>query len=240
MEARWSGKVKLRSCDGVPGNCTLFSGTTKLVEEDKSLRGNTVLYYESRFPILYLQDRPVSWMEELETWCREKNAQEESTDSVWLEDPACKQNKNGLYEYTATLAVRYVRLAPAQEQPEPLFTIDGKRFAVEVMSLTREFELAGNTAVTLDGTRHRDILGSYCHYEMTIQSRNDRQALEEFWEAVSAPRESLLCRFPYGQQWLEQKMFVEGGSQKLLDARNGNRWDAITLRFVGSVPRVAA
>lgn len=124
---------------------------------------------------------------------------------------------------------------------EPLFTIDGESFDVEVVSLRREFALnqAHPAAMTLDGSFHRELTGSYCHYRLTVRTRRDPGELERFWEAVSAPKETLTCTFPYGDGWLTQQMFVESGTQELTDAVGANRWDAITLRFVGAKPRVS-
>lgn len=125
---------------------------------------------------------------------------------------------------------------------EPIFTIDGQPFELDVVSLTREFSItqAAPNCVTMDGTWHREPLGSLCHYQITLRCRDNQEELERFWEVISQPKESILCCFPYGQQTLTQRMYVESGSQKLLDMRGENRWDSITVRFLGLEPRVRA
>ena len=124
---------------------------------------------------------------------------------------------------------------------EPLFYIDEESFDVAVTALQREFELrqTGQAYMTLDGVCHREVLGSYCHYKMTVAVRRDEGELERFWEKITQPTESVLCTFPYGQQTLTQEMYLESGSQDLLDASEGNRWGSITLRFWGKTPRVS-
>ena len=123
---------------------------------------------------------------------------------------------------------------------EPLFTIDGQSFDVDVVSLQREFSLAEAhpAAMTLDGSFHRELTGSYCNYQLTVRTRRDPRELERFWEAVSAPKETITCTFPYGDGVLTQQMFVQSGTQALTGAVGTNRWDSITLRFVGAKPRV--
>ena len=122
-----------------------------------------------------------------------------------------------------------------------LFYIDGESFGVEVTALQREFAIlqATEPCVTMDGICHREPLGSYCHYTMTVRACQDPAELERFWEKVSQPVESLECSFPYGQQMLTQQMYIETGSQALLDANQGNQWGSITLRFRGKAPRVS-
>lgn len=123
---------------------------------------------------------------------------------------------------------------------EPLFTIDGEAFGVEVTALSREMEIvtATDDCTTLDGVCHRDILGTYCHYTMTVCCRKDPEELERFWQTIIQPVESLSCSFPYGQQMLTQKMHIRSAIQKLTDATRGNRWDSITVRFLGTEPLV--
>ena len=123
---------------------------------------------------------------------------------------------------------------------QPLFYIDGEGFRVQVTQLQREFEIrqASDPCTTLDGTCHREPLGSFCHYLMTVAAWSDQGELERFWEKICQPVESFLCSFPYGDGQLTQQMYVESGSQKLLEAAQGNRWGSITLRFRGKTPRV--
>ena len=125
---------------------------------------------------------------------------------------------------------------------DELFLLDGESYYLEVLSLTREFEIRqqNEPCHTLDGACHRQLLGTYCHYTMTVRSRGDQAELERFWNAVSRPVSYIECTFPYGQDTLTQKMYVESGSQGLLDATAGNLWDTITIRFRGLQPQVAA
>jgi len=125
---------------------------------------------------------------------------------------------------------------------EPLFTIDDEIFYVDVTDLSRELEIitGAEDCMTLDGVCHRDVLGTYCHYTMTVRCWHDPLELERFLTAITRPVDSLLCRFPYGQETLTQKMHIQSVKQKLTDARGGNRWDSITVRFLGTEPLVTA
>ena len=123
---------------------------------------------------------------------------------------------------------------------EPLFWIDGESFGVQVTALQREFAIlqATEPCVTMDGICHREPLGSYCHYKMTVAAHRDPGELERFWEKVSQPNVCILCSFPYGDGFLTQEMFVEAGIQALPDTRGENRWDKVTVRFRGKTPQV--
>ena len=126
---------------------------------------------------------------------------------------------------------------------EHVFTLDGEHFLVDVVALQREFALAeGQTScITLDGQHHRQVKGTYYNFTMTVRGRPGQEGeLERFWKKISAPAERILCSFPYGQQVLTQQMYVQEGSQALLDCREGNRWDQITVRFLAALPQVAA
>lgn len=125
---------------------------------------------------------------------------------------------------------------------QPLFTIDQESFDVQVTQLQREAVIttASNDCTTLDGACHRDILGTYCHYTMTVAARENMQELERFWEQITRPVESMVCSFPYGQGQLTQQMYIQSVSQKLTDASWGNQWDSVTVRFLGMKPLVTA
>ena len=123
---------------------------------------------------------------------------------------------------------------------EPLFTIDDASFQVDVTELSRELEIVtgADDCMTLDGVCHRDVMGTYCHYTMTVRCQYDPQELERFLTAITRPVDSIICSFPYGQQLLTQKMHIRSVSQKLTDARGGNQWGSITVRFLGTEPLV--
>ena len=123
-----------------------------------------------------------------------------------------------------------------------VFQMDGISYNVRVLSLKRNFSLEekGKTGRTQDGQMFRDLFGTYYHYTMTIaQQMDDRVALEAFWEAISQPKNSYICTFPYGQSTLTQRMYVTGGEQELKRmGKDGNIWGEIQVHFLGVEPEV--
>lgn len=123
-----------------------------------------------------------------------------------------------------------------------VFLLDGKAYRVDVLSLNRKFAIqeTGIGGRTQDGGLYRDLLGTYYNYSMTVGPRDgDMAEMDALWEAVSAPRVSHECRFPYGQKTLTQKMYVTAGEQRLRRAVPGkNHWDELTLEFTALAPEV--
>lgn len=123
-----------------------------------------------------------------------------------------------------------------------VFQMDGLSYNVRVLSLKRNFALEekGKTGRTQDGQMFRDLFGTYYHYTMKIaQQTDDRAALEAFWEAISQPKNSHICTFPYGQSTLTQRMYVTGGEQELRRmGGDGNTWGEIQVHFLGVEPEV--
>jgi len=125
---------------------------------------------------------------------------------------------------------------------EQIFWMDGKAYNVRVLSLTREFAITetGISGRTQDGQMYRDLFGTYYNYSMTVAQRGeDAASLEAFWQAVSDPKDSHLCVFPYGQKILTQRMYVKAGQQALERRQNGkNHWAQLEIAFIAMAPEV--
>ena len=123
-----------------------------------------------------------------------------------------------------------------------VFMVDGIAYNVDVLSLTRKFSVmdTDKSGRTQDGQMYRDVVGTFYNYTITVGVRgNDVQALEAFWEAISSPKASHVCVFPYGQKTLTQRMYVTGGEQALKLMRDGiNHWDSISVNFIAMGPEV--
>lgn len=123
-----------------------------------------------------------------------------------------------------------------------VFLMDDIAYNVSVTALTRKFSVIDTekSGRTQDGGMYRDIIGTFYNYTMTIQEQGgDHASLEAFWEAVSSPKDSHVCVFPYGQNTLTQKMYVTSGEQGLfLMQNNRNHWGEITLNFIAMDPKV--
>lgn len=123
-----------------------------------------------------------------------------------------------------------------------VFQMDGVGYNVRVLSLTRNFALEekGKIGRTQDGQMFRDLFGTYYHYTMKIAGEvGDKAALDAFWEAISQPKNSHICTFPYGQSTLTQKMYVTAGEQELKRmGTDGNIWGEIQVHFLAVAPEV--
>ena len=123
-----------------------------------------------------------------------------------------------------------------------VFWIDGVPYNVSVTALSRKFSVmdTDKTGRTQDGGMYRDIVGTFFNYSMTVQERGgDAASLESFWNAICEPVASHKCRFPYGQDYLEQEMYVTSGEQSLKIMRpTQNEWGAINVNFIAMEPEV--
>lgn len=124
------------------------------------------------------------------------------------------------------------------------FMIDGLSYNVQVMSLTRSFEVkdAIRASETQDGNIYRDPVGTYYSYSMTVREKDgDRNAFDAFWDVISKPTASHVCVFPFNQTMLTQKMYVTSGSQPIERLyEDGARWSDITVQFIAQAPKVLA
>ena len=122
-----------------------------------------------------------------------------------------------------------------------LFMIDGVGYRVHVLKLTRKFSVLDTERAgrTMDGQMYREPIGTFYNYSMTLAPLGDHQDLEKLWEVISQPKKSFLCRFPYGQKTLTQRMYITGGEQDLLRAgKSGNFWGEISVNFIAMGPKV--
>ncbi len=123
-----------------------------------------------------------------------------------------------------------------------VFQMDGRTYNVRVLSLKRNFSIEekGKTGRTQDGQMFRDLFGTYYHYTMKIAGQlDDRASLDAFWEAISQPKNSHICSFPYGQSTLTQRMYATGGEQELKRmGADGNIWGEVTVHFLATAPEV--
>lgn len=125
-----------------------------------------------------------------------------------------------------------------------VFSMDGVEYDVDVVSLVRSFEIldVGGNERTQDGELYRELVGTFYNYSMTIWPKGgNAQSLDALWDALSQPKESHVCVFPYNQKMLTQRMYVTSGSQQLIRKNNdGAVWGAITINFVAMAPKVVA
>lgn len=123
-----------------------------------------------------------------------------------------------------------------------VFKMDGIAYNVDVMNLQRKFSVmdTDKSGRTQDGRMYRDLLGTFYNYTMTVREKNgDAKSLEDFWCAISGPKVSHNCEFPYGQTTLRQQMYVTSGDQSLKRMEPGrNHWGEIKVNFIAMAPEV--
>ena len=122
------------------------------------------------------------------------------------------------------------------------FVMDGKEYNVHVMSLTRLFSVkdAIQPRTAQNGSIYRDPVGTYYNYSMTVRGRDDDpKAVDDFWDAVSAPVDSHVCEFPYNQSTLTQRMYITSGRQDIRRIHDSKtEWKDITIQFIAKSPKV--
>ena len=125
------------------------------------------------------------------------------------------------------------------EQP---FLLDGVAYNVRVTKLTRKFSVldSDKTGRTQNGEMYRDIIGTFYNYSMTVEQRGDDvSAMDEFWEAISQPKVSHVCVFPYGQATMTQKMYITSGEQDVTSITGSETsWGEMSVNFIAMSPRV--
>lgn len=125
---------------------------------------------------------------------------------------------------------------------EQAFLLDSVAYNVRVTKLTRKFSVldTDKTGRTQNGEMYRDIIGTFYNYSMTVEQRGDDvTAMDEFWEAISKPKTSHVCVFPYGQETLTQKMYITSGEQDVVTVgRDGTVWGEMSLNFIAMSPKV--
>lgn len=122
-----------------------------------------------------------------------------------------------------------------------VFTVDGKAYpGLAVMELKRSFSVldTANSGRTIaDGKMHRDIIGTYYNYELTLKIMNQQQ-YDDFYEIISSPTTSHVVTLPYGQGSMTMDAYVTDGEDSLkLITEKGNLWDEITIKFVAMEAR---
>lgn len=122
------------------------------------------------------------------------------------------------------------------------FLMDGVAYNVHVMSLRRKFSVLDSpkTGRTQNGNMYRDPIGTYYNYTMTVApAGNDVESIDAFWDAVSQPKKSHVCVFPYNQETLTQKMYVTSGEQPIrLLTNDATHWGEITVNYIAMTPKV--
>lgn len=123
---------------------------------------------------------------------------------------------------------------------ESIFTIDGVELRVNVIKLERGFSVTDtdNSGRLQNYKMHRDIAGTFYNYTLEVEPSHDfRQDYDTFYEIVSAPVESHLLVFPYGQKTMEFRAYVTQGKDTLQRRKKMNLWEGLSIYFVAMEPQ---
>ena len=76
--------------------------------------------------------------------------------------------------------------------------IDDKEYKVPIVDLQRKGDILDNTANrTEDGVLHREVIGTFYNYTLTIGVINDPDLYEELWNVLTAPVASHFIELPH-------------------------------------------
>ncbi len=126
---------------------------------------------------------------------------------------------------------------------ENLFAVDGVGYRVTVPAggLKRSFDILDgpNAGRMLGGRMTRDLVGTFYNYQLEIN--RDGASLEEYdrlFEVLSAPVDSHMVTFPYGQNTLTFEAYITKGSDSLLRKSHGKSyWTGLSVQFVAMAPQ---
>ena len=76
--------------------------------------------------------------------------------------------------------------------------IDDREYQVPIVELQRKGDILDLTANrTEDGVLHREVIGTYYNYTLTIGVINDPELYEELWNVLTAPVASHWIELPH-------------------------------------------
>ncbi len=126
-----------------------------------------------------------------------------------------------------------------------MFKVDGTEYGGIVTALQRSFEVADgeNAGRTLDGVMHRDLIGTYYNYSITINT--DKLSQSEYnalYQTISAPVESHTIVVPFGNESLTFKAYVTNGTDDLLRqySETNRYWGNLSFNFIAMEPQRSA
>lgn len=123
--------------------------------------------------------------------------------------------------------------------------VDGTEYGGIVTALQRSFEVVDgeNAGRTLDGVMHRDLIGTYYNYSITINtSRMSQAEYNTLYETISSPVESHNIVVPYGNTVLTFKAYVTNGTDDLIRqySETNRYWGNLSFNFIAMQPQRSA
>lgn len=123
-----------------------------------------------------------------------------------------------------------------------MLIIDGVEYGAIVTSLTRNFSVAdgSNAGRTIDGKMHRDLIGTYYNFSVTVQTDLlSQDEYNELYQTISSPIESHAINVAYGNTILSFMAYITQGSDNLIREYSSiNRyWGNLTFDFIAMEPQ---
>lgn len=123
-----------------------------------------------------------------------------------------------------------------------MLEIDGIEYGAIVTALTRSFEVVDgeNAGRTLDGNMHRDLIGTYYNYSVTVMTDRMTQAkYNQLYEVISSPTESHDIVVAYGNETLTFKAYITQGTDDLLRqySETNRYWGNLSFNFIAMKPQ---
>ena len=123
-----------------------------------------------------------------------------------------------------------------------MLEIDGIEYGAIVTALKRSFEVTDgkNAGRTLDGNMHRDLIGTYYNYSISVMTDRMTQAkYNQLYEVISSPTESHDIVIAYGNETLTFKAYVTQGTDDLLRqySETNRYWGNLSFNFIAMEPQ---
>ena len=121
--------------------------------------------------------------------------------------------------------------------------VDGINYHVNLKyaTLVRSFQIleGNNKGDALTGRTIRDIIGTRYDYELGIEQDPDYpDDYDRFYEVITAPVESHVVTFPYGQSTLTYECMIEDGNDTYKGTYGGTElWEGLVIRFIAIEPK---
>lgn len=118
--------------------------------------------------------------------------------------------------------------------------IDGKEYKVAITKLQRKGDILDKYAYrSEDGVLHREVIGTYYNYSLTLGVIYDLELYNELFEVLTAPVASHKVELPNDHVEFEGYFSsVQDEVDRVLD--NGTRYKGLTANFTAMKPRKRA
>lgn len=122
---------------------------------------------------------------------------------------------------------------------QQFFKLDGVYYDLWVTELIRGFTVQDSSEAgrTISGNMVRDIIGTFYYYIMTLDATNcDPDDYAEFYNIISAPRDSHVVEFPFNGEVLKFRAYISLGEDSLKIRDGVNYWSELQVQFTAMEP----